>query len=102
VIKSAVDNAYPGPTDTCELKPHKETRRPVGIVATEENKGRVDQGRDKGPYNNEVVVRNLPLQDAPTISERKPVIDGSEAPPREQQMSKRRHNQQKSDRNKKV
>jgi len=44
----------------------------------------VDQGRDEGAYDDEVPVRNLPLQDASTIGEGKPIIDGSEAPPREQ------------------
>jgi hypothetical protein len=62
----------------------------------------MDQWRDKGSYDDEVTVRNLSLQDAPTIGERKPVIGGTEAPPREQQMSKRRHEQQESDRNKNV
>src|SRR5436305_4329573 len=102
IIKSTVDNRYPGPTNTRELKPHKVTRYPVGIVTTEENKRCMDQRRDKGSYDNEVSVRNLPLQDASTIGERKSVIGGTEAPPREQQMSKRRHDQQKSDRNKNV
>jgi hypothetical protein len=56
----------------------------------------MEQGRNKGSYDDEVAVRNLSLQNAPAIGERKPIIDGSEAPPGEQQMSKRRYNQQKS------
>src|SRR5919202_4154056 len=102
IIKSTIDGAYPGPTNTREFKPHKETRCPVGVVATEENKGSMDQGRDKGSYDYEVAVRNLPLQNTSTIGKRKPIIGGTEAPPREQQMSERRHEQQKSDRNKNV
>src|SRR5215210_288532 len=102
VVESAVDDAHPGPTDTRELEPYKETRYPVGVVAPEENEGCVDQGREKGSYDDEVAVRDLPLQNASTVGERKPVIDKVEAPPREQQMSERRHDQQKSDRNKDV
>src|SRR4051812_22542540 len=83
VIKSTVDNGYPGPTNTCELKPYKETRRPVSVVATKQNKGCMDQGRNKGSDDDEVAVRNLSLQNAPAIGERKAIIDGSEAPPRE-------------------
>jgi len=44
----------------------------------------MEQGRDKRSYDDEVAVRNLPLQDASTIGKRKPIIDGSETPPGEQ------------------
>src|SRR5215210_2528779 len=102
VVQGAVDDAHPGPTDTRELEPYKETRHPVGVVATEENKGCMEQGRDKGAYDDEVAVRNLSLQDASAVGERKSIIHGSEAPPGEQQMSKRRDNQQKSDRDENI
>jgi hypothetical protein len=62
----------------------------------------MQQRRDKGADDDEVAVRNLPLQDASTVGERKPIVDRSEAPPGEQQMSERRHDQQKSDRKKDV
>jgi len=47
-------------------------------------------------------MRYLPLQDAPTVGERKPVVDWSEAPPGEQQMGERRNEQQESNRNENV
>jgi hypothetical protein len=84
------------------LEQYKEARYPESIVATEENEGRVDQGGEKGPYDDEVAVWDLPLQDASTISECEPVIDGSEASPGEQHMGEHGHDKQKSDRDKNV
>src|SRR5918995_1718481 len=93
VAESAVGDAHPGPTDARELEPHEETGYPVGVFAAEENEGCVEQGREKRSYDDEVTVRNLPLQDAPAVCERKPVVDGSETPPGEQQVGERRHDQ---------
>jgi hypothetical protein len=98
IIKGAVYEAYPDPAYAGELKPYKETRQPVGIVAAEEHEGCVYQRREKGPYDYEVAVRDLALKDASAVGERKPVIHGREASPGEQQMRNRGHNQQKSDR----
>src|SRR4028119_2520823 len=101
VAESAVGDAHPGPADARELEPHEETGCPVGVFA-EENEGRVEQGRDKRSYDDEIAVRHLPLQDASAVGERKPIVDGSETPPGEQQMSERRYDQQESHRSKDI
>ena len=78
-----IANRGPHPGHGCKLKPNEHPGKPERIIATEKDCGHMKQGRKEGSNDDEIAMRDLSIQDSPTIGQSEPFVGWSEAHPGE-------------------